>query len=84
MTGRIRPTHLSTSTYASARGRLRGVWFLRESYASLRGVGFAYAVMIPFCVQLSHNLLPCNWDTGRYSLVDDDKEEVDDPEKEED
>ena len=67
-----------------AWGSLRGVWFLRGSYASLRGVGFAYAARIPFCFQFSHDVLLWNWDAGSYSLVDDDGEEVDDPEEEED
>jgi len=60
------------------------VWFLRASCASLRGVGFAYAAVIPFCFQLSHDVWLCNWDAGSYSLVDDDEEEVGDPEEEED
>jgi len=50
--------------------------FLRK-----RGVGFAYAAMIPFCFQLSHDVWLCKWDAGSYSLVDDDE---DDPEEEED
>ena len=47
----------------------------------LRKPGFAYAAMIPFCFQLSHDVWLCNWDAGSYSLVDDDEEEVDDPEE---
>ena len=47
----------------------------------LRKPGFAYAAMIPFCFQLSHDFWLCNGDAGSYSLVDDDE---DDPEEEED
>ena len=43
--------------YAIAWGSLRGVWFWRSVYASLRGVGFAYAGMPSFCFRLWHEAL---------------------------
>lgn len=55
-----------------------------RDYASLRGVGFAYAAMVPFCFQSSHDVLLCKCDAGSYSLVDEDKKEIDNPEEEED
>ena len=36
-----------------------------------------------FSFQLSHDVLLCNWDAGNYSLANDDKEEVNDPDSEE-
>ena len=43
--------------YAIAWGSLRGVWFLRGVYASLRCLGFAYAAMPSCCFRLCHEAL---------------------------
>ena len=71
---------MSTPTYIIAWSRLRGVWCLKASYASLRGVGFAYAAMVPVYFHLCSNIFKCRiigtkasrwsktwWDWHRWS-----------------
>ena len=54
---------------------------LRQPFANLC-LSRAYAAKNPFCFQLSHDVLLWNVDAGSYSLIDDEEEEVDDPEEE--
>ena len=39
--------------------------------------------MMGVSFQLSHDVLLCNWDAGSDALVDDEEEEVDNPEEKE-
>ena len=52
---------MASQTYATVYSEPTGLqgmaWFLRGAYASLRGVGFAYAAMVSFCFRLQHEAL---------------------------